>query len=118
MVDAKNKKPFILGEKQKAAVKMFWLGGYKIQDVASALGVHRSTLWRWYQHEEMRRYHDWYIRQQMGIMRWKMQDKAEKKAQEIREKLRNGNPVEVNALANDVLDGKIFGVSLMSWLKD
>ena len=47
-------------EQQKKALDMLW-NGAKVQDTASALGVHRCTIWRWekqkdFQREWKRRY--------------------------------------------------------------
>lgn len=43
---------FIVGKKQKKAAKLF-AEGKKTREVAALVGVHRTTLWRWWQHEEM-----------------------------------------------------------------
>ena len=42
---------FIVGKKQKKAAKLF-AEGKKTREVAALVGVHRTTLWRWWQHEE------------------------------------------------------------------
>ena len=53
----RRKKPFRIGEKQKAAAVILAEGSYcSIQEAADLMGVHRSTLWRWWQHPEFQRY--------------------------------------------------------------
>ena len=44
----------MLTEKQKQAVAMLY-SGEKVQDTAQALGVHRTTLWRWRNTRDFRR---------------------------------------------------------------
>ena len=44
----------MLTEKQKKAVAMLY-EGEKVQDTAQALGVHRSTIWRWECRRDFRR---------------------------------------------------------------
>ena len=41
----------------EAAAEIFADGGYfYLQEVADKVGVHRTTLWRWWQHKEFRQY--------------------------------------------------------------
>ena len=44
----------MLTDKQKKAVEMLF-SGEKVQDTAEALGVHRSTIWRWSKTRDFRR---------------------------------------------------------------
>jgi IS30 family transposase len=37
-----------LTDQQKTAVRLFW-EGEQVKDIAAALGVHRTTIWRWEQ---------------------------------------------------------------------
>lgn len=46
---------YTMGEKQKQAVRLLF-EGERVGDIASAVGVHRSTLWRWFRRPEMQRY--------------------------------------------------------------
>lgn len=45
----------MLDAQKKKAVHLRW-EGLKTYEVAAALGVHRATLWRWWQREDMQRY--------------------------------------------------------------
>ena len=52
-----KKKPFVLTEKHKLAAQIFAQGDFvTMQEVADRVGVHRCTLWRWWQHREFQRY--------------------------------------------------------------
>ena len=46
---------FMMGDRQKQAVRMLF-EGERVGDIAAAVGVHRSTLWRWFRRPEMQRY--------------------------------------------------------------
>lgn len=46
---------FIVGNAQKYAVKLLFQGK-KVREVAAIMGVHRTTLWRWFQHPELQTY--------------------------------------------------------------
>ena len=41
-----------ISDKQKKAVRLLWKG-HKVKEIARMLGVHRTTLWRWFQHPEV-----------------------------------------------------------------
>lgn len=45
---------FMMGSRQKQAVRLLF-EGERVGDIA-AVGVHRSTLWRWFRRPEMQRY--------------------------------------------------------------
>lgn len=51
---------FMISEKQKQAVRMLF-EGERVGDIAAAVGVHRSTLWRWFRRPEMQRYAQGYF---------------------------------------------------------
>lgn len=61
-------------EKQKQSVKLFWKG-MKVHEVAEILGVHRTTLWRWYHRPEMVRY----AKQYCNRARYKLHERMWKK---------------------------------------
>lgn len=100
----KKKQPFVVGEKQMAAVKMIVDGGYKIQDVASILGVHRTTVWRWFQHREMQKYYDRYEKKKYKevLRKWRLE--ARKEARDLEKMLDSSNPWEANAAAVKIMD--------------
>lgn len=43
-----------MNDQQKKALDMLW-AGRKVQDTASALGVHRCTIWRWCQRKDFQK---------------------------------------------------------------
>lgn len=51
---------FMMGSRQKQAVRMLF-EGERVGDIAAAVGVHRSTLWRWFRRPEMQRYAQGYF---------------------------------------------------------
>lgn len=53
----------MITDQQKQAVKLFYQG-MKVHEVAQAIGVHRTTLWRWYHRPEMIRYTERYFEQE------------------------------------------------------
>ena len=79
-------------------------GGYLLQDVASILGVHRTTVWRWFQHSEMRKYFDRYYEKQMRDVIREAKKQEEARMKEIRVRLDSANPWEAYAAAVAVLD--------------
>ena len=44
-----------ISDKQKKAVRLLWKG-HKVKEIARMLNVHRTTLWRWFQHPEIAAY--------------------------------------------------------------
>ena len=44
-----------ISDKQKKAVRLLWKG-HKVKEIARMLNVHRTTLWRWFQHPEVAAY--------------------------------------------------------------
>ena len=115
MKKRKKKKTFTVGEKQVAAVKMIVDGDYKIQEVAYALGVHRTTVWRWFKHKEMERYFWRYEEKQMRKKFREIERQSEKGMEELQKKLDSPNPWEANAAANAILNR--YGDWLREWLK-
>lgn len=97
-----------------AAVKMLVDGDYHLQDVASILGVHRTTVWRWFQHSEMQRYFDRYYEKQMRNVIREARKAEEAKLKELTAKLDSDNPWEVNAAACAILNR--YGDWLREWL--
>lgn len=89
--------PFKIGEKQKKAVKMLW-NGYKVHEIAATLGVHRATLWRWWQHPDMRAYAEKYTTTQAR----RIINKAF--GEELSARLESPDPWERNEAAGRILD--------------
>lgn len=114
----RKKKPFVIGEKQVAAVKLFVDGDYKVQDVAATLNVNRVTVWRWYQHEEMRRYHERYYRKRISEIKRDFRRTFERKKAKIEAKLAGGNPYIANETANKILDFCDGKISMAELFKD
>lgn len=53
----RRKKPFVLDDRHKLAAQIFAQGDFvTLREVADRVGVHRSTLWRWWQHRDFQRY--------------------------------------------------------------
>lgn len=78
-------------------------GGYKIQEVANILGVHRTTIWRWFQHNEMQRYYWRYEEKKIRKEYREIEKEAIAEAEELSKKLDSPNPWEANAAANLIL---------------
>ena len=104
----KKKQPFVIGEKQVAAVKMMVDGDYAIQDIAAILGVHRTTVWRWFQHKEMQKYYDRYEAKKCkeALRQWRQAARRadQKEARDLERKLSSRNPWEANAAAVKIMD--------------
>lgn len=88
---------FVIGEKQKRAVKMLW-NDYKVPEIAAELGVHRATLWRWWQHPEMQRYAEKYCTTQARRIL------SKSFGNRLCVRLDSTNPWERNAAAGRILD--------------
>ena len=99
-----KKKPFVIGEKQQAAVKMLIDGDYKVQEVAAALNVNRSTVWRWFQHPEMRAFCERYYRKRIAAIKRDIRRGMDRKRARLEAKLTGDNPYVANAIANRVID--------------
>ena len=89
-------------------------GGYQIQEVASILGVHRTTVWRWFQHKEMQKYYDRYEAKQIRKQFREIGRETRKEMEELQRKLDSSNPWEVNAAANAILNR--YGKAFWEWL--
>lgn len=92
MAKRKKKRPFKIQEKQVAAAKIFAEGFLSLQDVADKVGVHRSTLWRWWQHKEFRQYCDKVRRQ---IIRELMRENRKQMRAEIKEMTKRTRQTEL-----------------------
>ena len=79
MITIKKKKPFQIGEKQNLAATLFW-EGHTVQEVADRVGVHRTTIWRWYQHKEMIAHQEKVNRR--GLAEWWKKTRKEWREQE------------------------------------
>lgn len=53
----------MLTNRQKEAARLL-CKGCKVKEIAAMLHVHRSTLWRWWQRPEMRRYCERYCKRE------------------------------------------------------
>ena len=80
--------------KQKKAAYMYF-NGKRMHEIASELGVHRTTVWRWFQRPNVQQY---YARISESECRKILKRKLEKS------QLYSDDPVKVNAEANRVLD--------------
>lgn len=84
---AKRKKPFVLDERHKLAAEVFAQGDYcGLQEAAALVGVHRSTLWRWWQIPAFRRYCE-RVRRAAVAEYWKSPE-VRKEGREMRRELR------------------------------
>lgn len=90
----------MLRQNQKKCISLLWKG-YKVHQIAAMLGVHRTTIWRWFQREEMRRYAERYfdtaLRREMN-----------KATLHIFDDLDNPNPWKAQQTAIKVLDAVSF----------
>lgn len=81
---------------QKKAAQMVF-EGMKVSQIASELGVHRTTVWRWFQRKEVRQYYERLSERELR--------KICKRVHDQHMKLMNSDdPVEANAEANKVLN--------------
>ena len=79
-------------------------GDYKVQEVAAALNVNRSTVWRWFQHPEMRAFCERYYRKRIAAAKRDIRRGIERRAARLEKKLSGNNPFEANAIANRIID--------------
>ncbi|MCR4886113.1 MAG: helix-turn-helix domain-containing protein [Clostridiales bacterium] len=110
----KKKRKFLIGEKQQAAVTMLVDGGYRLQEVAYALGVHRTTVWRWFRHTEMQKYFNRYQEKQFRKIARVMRNEEEARLKKLTAKLDSDNPWLANAAAIAILDR--YGDWFKKWL--
>lgn len=57
------------------AAKLLWQGK-KVHEVAVILGVHRTTIWRWWQHPEMEKWARWYFATETGKYLTKVEEQT------------------------------------------
>ena len=86
-------------------------GEYPVQEVAAILGVHRTTVWRWFQHKEMRRYYERYADKQVNAELRKARRAAQKEAERLGKLLDSNNPTEAYGAAIKIID------SMGDWLR-
>lgn len=86
----------MITEKQKKAVDLVFKC-YKTREIAAELGVHRTTLWRWFQKPEMQEYYE-----KRFIYRIRRCIKATTKT--LREQLDSNNKWEANKAACALMD--------------
>lgn len=81
---------------QKKAVQMYF-DGMSVPQIASELGFHRTTVWRWFQRPAVQQYYERLSEREIR--------KICKRVHDQHMKLMNSDdPIEANAEANKVLD--------------
>ena len=117
MNERKRKEEKPLTEQQKQAARLLW-EGERIGDIAQAVGVHRSTVWRWEQkrgfwREYKRIDRNWARR--YAYRRKKEEAEREKRLQELEENMHkeaakiNGKPTKSFYKACDEYEKALFG---------
>ena len=86
----------VLTEKQKRSARLLW-EGYKVGQIASILQVHRSTIWRWYQNQDLRRYRERLVERECKKL-------AEKMFPETKEIINGADGKRANKVINNLLD--------------
>ena len=99
----KRKQKFVLEEKHRVAAKLF-AEGYTKQAIAFAMGVHRTTVQRWFQHEEVYAYSDKCLDRIIRAKTREIKREAERKSKEILKKLDSLSGYALLAYANKILD--------------
>lgn len=86
----------MLDSKKKRAVKLRW-EGYKTYEIASMLGIHRVTLWRWWQRADVQEY---------ALRYWQRQSARILEAGRNRylDLLDSSDPLETQKAALEVID--------------
>ena len=117
MNERKRKEEKPLTEQQKQAARLLW-EGERIGDIAQAVGVHRSTVWRWEQkrgfwREYKRIDRNWARR--YAYRRKKEEAEREKRLQELEENMHkeaakiSGKPTKSFYKACDEYEKALFG---------
>ena len=117
MNERKRKEEKPLTEQQKQAARLLW-EGERIGDIAQAVGVHRSTVWRWEQkrgfwREYKRIDRNWARR--YAYRRKKEEAEREKRLQELEENMHKeaakitGKPTKSFYKACDEYEKALFG---------
>lgn len=117
MNERKRKEEKPLTEQQKQAARLLW-EGERIGDIAQAIGVHRSTVWRWEQkrgfwREYKRIDRNWARR--YAYRRKKEEAEREKRLQELEENMHKeaakitGKPTKSFYKACDEYEKALFG---------
>lgn len=88
MTKPKSKRPFEIQEKMRVAAKIFAEGFLSLQEVADEVGVHRSTLWRWWQHKEFRQYCEKVRRKVVGDLMREIKKQLRAERMEIEKRIR------------------------------
>lgn len=88
---------YTMGEKQKQAVRLLF-EGERVGDIAATIGVHRSTLWRWFRRPEMQRYAQGYFARRTRQLLGRQAQRG------LLDRLDSHNPWEALAAAERVLD--------------
>ena len=81
---------------QKKAAQMVF-EGMKVSQIASELGFHRTTIWRWFQRPAVRQYYKRLSEREFRRICKQEYDKHMKL-------INSDDPIEANAEANKVLD--------------
>ena len=86
----------VLTKKQKRSAQLLW-EGYRVWQIASLLQVNRSTVWRWYQRQDLRQYAE-------SLFRQNDEELAEQLAEEKFRIINGSDKKKANEMANRLLD--------------
>ena len=81
---------------QKKAAQMYF-NSMSVHEIASELGVHRTTIWRWFQRPAVRQYYKRLSEREFRKICQRIYDRHMKL-------LNSDDPIKVNAEANIILD--------------
>ena len=93
----------MLTKKQKRSAQLLW-EGYRVGQIASLLQVNRSTIWRWYQDQDLRRYAE-------RLFRRNGEELAEQFAEERLKIINGSDEKKAYEMANRVLDEYFHTIS-------
>ena len=93
----------MLTKKQKRSAQLRW-EGYRVGQIASLLQVNRSTIWRWYQDQDLRRYAE-------RLFRRNGEELAEQFAEERLKIINGSDEKKAYEMANRVLDEYFHTIS-------
>lgn len=102
---SKQKSQPEIEKKQRAAAKIFADGGYyTLQEVADRVGVHRVTLWRWWQRPEFRQLCEKERRQAVAEVKRQARAKWDRELRSLSDKLNSTDGSEALNAADSILD--------------
>lgn len=93
--------PGVLTEKQKQTAHLLYLG-HSINQISAEIGVHRTTIWRWYKNPELIKYGQRYFQTQNNKIR--RRNRKSRYQKQIERDLAGTDEMIANETANRVMD--------------